>query len=222
MKKHGRIVLLLFLFFCSLFIISGCGPATGNGQSEDSLKELEEPALPVEQVEQVEQVELKEQEEITDPDYPASEGLSLGERMRNDKMLQVLDMNKQEVMAELGEPDFEDWWAGPYIYYEDASPLIQADGTGVTNQNYLWIWIDDDEKVVNTHLSYFAGVETGMSFTKAMDLLDQELQVFDDLTWGEFGQYYMTYHEQDYMVSFFSYDSADGPIGEILVEKENS
>jgi uncharacterized protein YgiM (DUF1202 family) len=38
------------------------------------------------------------------------------ERIKNDKVLALLDMTKKEIVDILGEPDVEDWWAGPYFF----------------------------------------------------------------------------------------------------------
>ncbi len=222
-SKRWLVLLLSFLLVCALLLMIGCGPVTGDGNEEEPSEEMAEPALPDEEERQADQEgkeEQTEQEVIADTDERTQEALSLAEQMREDKLLQVLDMGKQEVLGVLGEPDLEDWWAGPYLYYEDASSFIEPGEQGVTNQDYLWVWIDDDDNVVITHLSFFAGVETGMSFTQAMDILGQEMDVVEDQEWGEFGSYYMIYQDQEYVVSFYSYDSADGPIGEIFVEKE--
>lgn len=144
-------------------------------------------------------------------------GLSVTERLKNDKILQVLSMNKQEVLSILGKPDREDWFAGEYIFYEDASPLIQNNDNGATDETSLLIWMNDYDDIVMVCLSSFLDIETGMSFTKAMDILNQELEVFEDKVWGEFGDYYMNAAIEDYNISFYANESIDGPIHSIYV-----
>ena len=224
-SNRGLVLLLSLLLVCVLLLMVGCGPVAGDGNDGEPSEEVAEPALPAEEERQAEQEgeeEQEGQEEIADTANGAREALSLAEQMRDDNLLQVLDMSKEDVLSLLGEPDMEDWWAGPYLYYEDASSFIEPVGQGVTDQRYLWIWIDDDDNVVITHLSFFAGVEAGMSFKQAMDILGQEMDVMEDQEWGEFGNYYMTYQDQGYSVSFYSYEGAAGPIEEIFVEKAES
>lgn len=141
------------------------------------------------------------------------------DRIKNDKVLALLDMTKTEIVNILGEPDIEDWWAGPYIFYGDASLLVGNNDEGITNQKSLMLRLDDNGRVVEINLSSLYDIEVGMTLTEAMNKLGQEIEVHDLEDYGEFGNYLMTYRLLGYTFSFYSLESAEGPITDIFVRK---
>jgi hypothetical protein len=141
------------------------------------------------------------------------------DRIKNDKVLALLGKSKKEIAVTLGEPDIEDWWAGPFIFYEDASLLIGNNDAGITSQKSLMLRLDDDGNVVEISLSSLYDIKTGMTFTEAMNKLGQEIEIHDLEDYGEFGNYLMTYSLMGYTFSFYSFDSSDGPIDDIFVRK---
>ncbi len=159
--------------------------------------------------------ELESKEELEEVDNKSIAG-----RVNNDKFLKVLSMTKEDVIKILGYPDIEDWWAGPYIYYEDASELVGNNINGLSSSNQLMVWLDDNDNATWVFLDSFFDIEIGMKFSEAMEILGEDLEIYHDEISGELGNYFMSHSIGEFKFYFYSYESIYGPIEGINVSKQ--
>lgn len=219
MLKYGRITFLIcILAVLFLTVLPGCNQTESDipdeAATENDEQELKEKELPLDNGNGLNDEQIIE-EELTEENE--EKVLSQIERLRNDKLLKVLEMDKQEIINKFGVPDLEDWWAGPYLYYEDITSVIKENEDGATNQQYLLVW--PGEGVSNRiAVDYLLGVESDMSFSEAKRILEIDADVQKD-EGSEFGDYSMSVSIDEYNIIFYSDEGLDGAINSIIVYK---
>ena len=214
MKRQTLIVLIIIFIFS---ITVGCSTHNDLESESDKPEQMEESHVDMDDHKEDIVTDTETEEEADNKEELETTNDHETKPIADDKILSFLSKTKQELIDKVGEPDEEDWWSGPYIYYDN---LDINNSDGFIGADSSMIWLNDNDEVVQLTITSFKDIEIGMSFNEILDKLDDTLEVIEHEFGSEFGAAAMEYKVGSYVFEFSSWwyeKGKDQPVDTIYV-----